>query len=85
MHYFRGHYTNDNGRINRCFNSVTMLENYCAKPSDKLFTLLEVSIRYYQRTLTIVESITVRLTSCLTGLDLTKQVKLLFIQHKEIS
>ena len=36
-----------------------------------------------QRTLTIGESITVRLTSCLTSLDLTKQVKLLFVQHNQ--
>ena len=28
-------------------------------------------------------SITVRLTSCLTGLDLTKQVKLMLIHHKQ--
>ena len=35
-----------------------------------------------QRTLTIRESITVRMSSCLTGLDMTKQVKLLFIKHK---
>ena len=31
-----------------------------------------------QRTLT-----TVQLTSCLSGLDMTKQVNLLFIQHKQ--
>ena len=36
-----------------------------------------------QRTLTLWGNITVRLTSCLTGLDLTKQVKVLFIQHKQ--
>ena len=38
-----------------------------------------------QRTLTIGGSITVWLTSCLTGLDLTKQVKLLLIEHKQSS
>ena len=46
-----------------------------------------------QRTLTIESECsliaalltTVRLTSCLTGLDLTKQVKLLFIQHLQSS
>ena len=38
---------------------------------------------FVQRTLTIGGSITVSLTSCLTGLDLTIQVNLLFIQHKE--
>ena len=38
-----------------------------------------------QRTLTIGGSITVQMTTCLTGLDLTKQVKLLFIQHKQRS
>ena len=38
------------------------------------------------RTLTIGGSVTVRLTSCLTGLDLTKQVKLLFtLIHKQSS
>ena len=37
-----------------------------------------------QRTLTIGESITVWLT-CLTGLDLTKHIKLLFIQQKQSS
>ena len=36
-----------------------------------------------QKALTIGRSITVRLTYCLTGLDLTEQVKLLFIQHKQ--
>ena len=35
-----------------------------------------------QRALTKGE---VRLTSCLTGLDFTKQIKLLFIQHKQSS
>ena len=30
-------------------------------------------------------SITVQMTSCLTGLDLTKHVKLLFIHHKQSS
>ena len=34
-----------------------------------------------QRTLTIGGSITVQLTSYLSGLDLTKQVKLVFIQQ----
>ena len=29
--------------------------------------------------------VTLLLTSCLTGLDLTKQVKLLLIQHKQWS
>ena len=40
-----------------------------------------------QRILTnsVRESITVRLTSCLTRLDLTKQVNLLLIQHKKSS
>ena len=36
-----------------------------------------------QRILTIRGSIIVQLTSCLTGLDLTKQVNLFLIQHKE--
>ena len=35
------------------------------------------------RTLTIGENITVRLTSCLTGLDLAKQVKLLFLNLRK--
>ena len=40
----------------------------------------QVAIRLLvQRTLTIGGSITVWLTSCLTGLDLTKQVKLFLI------
>ena len=42
-------------------------------------------IIYYsivQRPLTIVESITVQLTFSVTGLDLKKHVKLLFIPHK---
>ena len=30
-------------------------------------------------------SITILLTSCLTGLDLTKQVNRLFIEHKQSS
>ena len=38
-----------------------------------------------QRTLTMGGSITVWPTSCLTGLDLTKQVNLLLIQHKQSS
>ena len=38
-----------------------------------------------QRTLTIGGCITEWLTSCLTGLDLTKQEKLLIIQHKQSS
>ena len=38
-----------------------------------------------QRTLTIGGSITVRLTSCLTGVDWTKQVKVMLIQHKQSS
>ena len=38
-----------------------------------------------QRTLTIGESIFVWLTSCLTCLDLTKQVKLLFNRPKQSS
>ena len=38
-----------------------------------------------QRALTIEGSITVWLASCLTGLDLAKQVKLLFIHHKQSS
>ena len=37
-----------------------------------------------QRTLTIGGSLTVQLTSCLTGSDLTKQVKLWLIQYKHI-
>ena len=43
--------------------------------------------RYRQRTLTyfIRGSITVRLTSCLTGLDLAEQVNLLLIKHKQSS
>ena len=36
-----------------------------------------------QRTLAIGGSITVQLTSSLTGLDLRKQVKLMLIQHKQ--
>ena len=36
-----------------------------------------------QRTLTIGGNIIVRLTSCLTGLDLTKEVKLMLIKHKQ--
>ena len=39
----------------------------------------------HQRTPTIGWSIAVQLTSCLTGLDLTEQVKLFFIQHKQSS
>ena len=35
-----------------------------------------------QRTLTIGESITVRLTSCLTGLDFIKEIKLWLIESK---
>ena len=38
-----------------------------------------------QRTLSIGGSITVHLTSCLTGLDLTKQVKRLFVPLKQSS
>ena len=38
-----------------------------------------------QRTLTIAGSITVQLTSCLTGLDSTKQVKLMVNQQKQSS
>jgi len=38
-----------------------------------------------QRTLTIGGSITVWLTSCLTGLDLTKQVNKLLNLHKKSS
>ena len=43
------------------------------------------SLYYNQRTLTIGGSITVLLTSCLTGLDLTQQVKLLLIKFKQSS
>ena len=39
----------------------------------------------YQRTLAIVGSITLPLTSCLTGLDLTQQVNMLLIQHNQSS
>ena len=38
-----------------------------------------------QRTLTIEGSITVRLTSCLNGLNSTKQVKLMLIKHTQNS
>ena len=38
--------------------------------------------RHSQRTLTIRRTITVQLNSCLTGLDLTKEVKKLFILRK---
>ena len=49
-------------------------------------TLVKPSILMFnQRTLTIGGSITVWLNSFLTGLDLTQQVKLLFIQHKQNS
>ena len=38
-----------------------------------------------QRTLVLGGSITVWLTSGLSGLDLTKKVKLMFIKHKQSS
>ena len=44
-----------------------------------------VALKYKQRKLAIVGSITVHLTSCLTGLDSTKQVKFLIIKHKKSS
>ena len=47
--------------------------------------LLLSTHKFNQRTLTIEGSISVQLTSCLTGLELTKQVKLLLIQHKQSS
>ena len=40
---------------------------------------------FTQRTLTIGGSIIVRLTSCLSSSDLTKQLNVLFIQHKQSS
>ena len=54
-----------------------LLEMYCHLLS-KIFCLSE------QRTLTdfIRGSITVRLTSCLTGLDLARRVNMLWIKHK---
>ena len=39
--------------------------------------------KFNQRTLTIGGSINVQLTSCLTGLDLTKQGMLMLIQQKQ--
>ena len=55
--------------------------NACARLQSTGLLLISGPV---QRTLTIVGvSITVWLTSYLTGLDLTKQVKLLLIQHKQ--
>ena len=48
-------------------------------------TAVATFVKVWQRTLTIWGSITVQLTSCLTGLDSTKQVKLMLIKHKQSS
>ena len=48
-------------------------------------SLVLSKLEFKLRTLTIGGSISVRLTSCFTGLDLTKQVKLLFMPHKQSS
>ena len=51
--------------------------------SEKKTVIVKLQGRWSsQRILTIGGSITVQLTSCLTGLDLTKQVKLELIQFK---
>ena len=54
---------------------------------DKRSSCLKQSALYgsIHRILTIGGSITVQLTSCLTGLDLTNQAKMLFIQQKQSS
>ena len=63
------------------FSQVTLLQirgGLWDRHCYKYFTGIES-----QRMLTIGESNTVRLTSCLTCLDLTKQVKLMLIQPKQ--
>ena len=50
-----------------------------------LATDLGPILALHQRALRIGRSITVWLTSCLTGFDLTKQVKLMLMQHKQSS
>ena len=47
--------------------------------------VLLIEPQHIQRTLTIGGSISVQLTSCLTGLDSTKKVNLLPIQHEQSS
>ena len=64
--------TRTNGRNPWCLNMII----WDMEASTSLYSIRQI-------TLTIWKSITVQLTSCLTGLDLTKQVKLLFIQHKQ--
>ena len=51
----------------------------------RLTVTLAKILKIYKKTITLGGKITVWLTSCFTGLDLTKQVKLLLIQHKKAS
>ena len=61
---------------------VTSLQmTFCPPAMTQLYSIKCSS----KRTLTIRESINLHLTSCLAGLDLTKQVKMLFLQHKQRS
>ena len=54
-----------------------------SKVRSTTFTSTNVAIKLIQRPLTIWGSITVQLTSCLTGLDSTKKVNMFLIQHKQ--
>ena len=64
---------------------ISALMQFTAEPQTSVASVNEPLPRYSQKTLTIWESIAGWLTSCWTGLDLTKEVKLMLIQHKQSS
>ena len=64
--------------------TVSSRSNYSLSPRVNVISTFQHSVTQSQRTLVIGGSITVRLTSFLTGLNSTKQVQLMLIQHKQV-
>ena len=67
-----------------CYINFLLFYKHISLPLG-LLLILKHQRAHKLRTLTKGGSFTVQLYSCLTGLYLTKQVKLLFIQHKQSS
>ena len=68
---------------NLLWSVLLQIRSRLNEPFVVLRNLTNTRIGSIQRTLTIWESINVQLTSCLTGLDSTKHIKLMLIQHKK--
>ena len=75
-------------RYDRAFLGLVVPIPFCNRDLRSIMIMI-VSLRinscYLNQNAHQGGSITVVLASCLTGLDLTKQVNLLFIQHKQSS